>query len=222
MNERLLDFTHIISHNIRSNTSNMTMLIDLIDDTNDAEEKEEYFQFLKESNSKLTDTIFYLNETVDIQLSNNDHKITLNLKSEIQNVLKGINGIVKSNNVQINYSFSDSFEINTIPSYFESIMLNLITNSIKYKSEDRNLVITLKAVKKDTKTTITFTDNGIGIDIQRNKDKIFGMYKTFHGNNDAVGLGLFMTKNHVEALGGTIEVSSEVGVGTEFKLTFYE
>lgn len=219
-NEKLLDFTHIISHNIRSNTSNMTMIINLIDETDDEAERKEYFQLLKESNAKLSDTIYYLNETINVKLNTSEQKVPLSVKSEIEKTLIGINGIIKSEKAEININVTEDCTIKSIPSYFESIMFNLITNAIKYKSPDRNPIITIELVKKGSKCIITVKDNGLGIDMNRNKDKIFGMYKTFHGNSDAVGLGLFMTKNHVEALGGTIELESEVGKGSKFKLTF--
>jgi len=48
------------------------------------------------------------------------------------------------------------------------------------------------------------------------------MYKTFHKNHDSRGIGLFITKNQIEAMGGTIEVKSEVGKGTTFKIYFNE
>ncbi|MFT3793137.1 ATP-binding protein [Flavobacterium sp.] len=218
LNEKLLDFTYIISHNIRSNTSNMSMIIDLIDDTNDETEKCEYFQLLKESNNKLCETIHYLNETINIQLGSKESKVRLNLKSEIEKTLHGVNGIIKKENTAITIAVPDDMEIKTIPSYFESIMFNLITNAIKYKSPERNPEIEISAKKSNSKTEILVKDNGRGIDLFRNRNKIFGMYKTFHGNEDAVGLGLFMSKNHVEALGGTIEVESQPGQGSIFKV----
>ncbi len=222
LNEKLLDFTYIISHNIRSNTSNMTMLIDLIDDAGDEDEKCEYFKLLKDSNSKLAETIHYLNETISIQLGSKESMVRLNLKSEIEKTLHGVNGIIKKENATINIKVPDDMEIKTIPSYFESIMFNLITNAIKYKSCDRNPEIEISANKTTqdagTKTEILVKDNGRGIDLNRNRNKIFGMYKTFHGNPDAVGLGLFMSKNHIEALGGTIEVESTPGQGSTFKV----
>ncbi|HMI08695.1 MAG TPA: GAF domain-containing sensor histidine kinase [Flavobacterium sp.] len=218
LNEKLLDFTYIISHNIRSNTSNMSMIIDLIDDTEILEEKREYFQLLKESNNKLSDTIHYLNETISIQLGSKESKVKLNLKSEIEKTLLGVNGIIKKEHATIKIALPEGMEIRTIPSYFESIMFNLITNAIKYKSPERNPVIEITAKRTNSKTVILVSDNGVGIDLHKNKNKIFGMYKTFHGNNDAVGLGLFMTRNHVEALGGTIEVESEMGKGSTFKV----
>ncbi len=219
-NEKLLDFTNIISHNIRSNTSNMTMIINLIDETDEEAERKEYFKLLKESNAKLSDTIYYLNETINVKLNTTEQKVPLSVKSEIEKALIGINGIIKNEKVEISINVTEDCTIKSIPSYFESIMFNLITNAIKYKAHDRNPIISIELVKKGSKCIISVKDNGLGIDMNRNKDKIFGMYKTFHGNSDAVGLGLFMTKNHVEALGGTIELESEVGKGSKFKLTF--
>ena len=49
-------------------------------------------------------------------------------------------------------------------------------------------------------------------------DKLFQMYKTFHANKDAIGLGLFITRNHIESIGGKVSVNSQVGVGSEFSI----
>jgi len=218
LNEKLLDFTHIISHNIRSNTSNMSMIIDLIDDSTTEEEKDEYFQLLKISNNKLSETIFHLNETIKIRLEKESDKVTINVKSFVENALISMNGIIKKENVSIAILISDELELNTIPSYFDSIILNLLTNAIKYRSPDRNPKISITGEKVGSKLILTFTDNGLGIDLVRYKNKIFGMYKTFHNNPDATGLGLFMTKNHVEVLGGSISLESKVNEGTTFKI----
>ncbi|TRX40795.1 GAF domain-containing sensor histidine kinase [Flavobacterium restrictum] len=222
-NKKLLDFTHIISHNIRSNTSNMAMIIELMADTTDEVEKKEYFELLKESNYKLSETIQYLNDTISLKLNVKQQKVVVNLKSIIEKSLIGINVIIRNQRVLVNVNIAEDIFIRTIPSYFESIIFNLVTNAIKYKSPHCDPIITINTTKITAQQyRISVIDNGLGIDMTRNGDKIFGMYKTFHGNPDAVGLGLFMTKNHVEALGGTIAVSSEVGIGSEFKFTLYE
>jgi hypothetical protein len=67
---------------------------------------------------------------------------------------------------------------------------------------------------------LNVSDNGIGIDMKKNGDKLFGMYKTFNNNPDARGIGLFITKNQIDAMGGKVEVESELGKGTSFKIYF--
>lgn len=219
-NEKLINFTHIVSHDIRSHTSNLSMILDLFEDTDSEDERKEYFDMLKQSTNKLTDTIFYLNETVAIQSGEKKQMINLNLKDEIENTIVGINAIIKTNEATININIDENIEIKATQSYFESIIFNLLTNAIKYKSPDRKPIITISAVNIDNEVQLTIQDNGMGIDLDKNKNKIFGMYKTFHGNPDAVGLGLFMVKNHIESMEGRIEVESEVNKGTTFNLYF--
>jgi signal transduction histidine kinase len=102
----------------------------------------------------------------------------------------------------------------------ESIMLNLLANSIKYKSENRKLKVTIKTSQVDDSIVLTFKDNGIGIDLERNRDKIFGLYQRFHNYPDSKGLGLYLVKSQVETMEGTIGIESEVNKGTSFTLTF--
>lgn len=219
-NEKLINFTHIVSHDIRSHTSNLSMILDLYEEAENSQEQHEYFNMLKQSTNKLSDTIFYLNETVAIQSGSKNEKTVLHLKKEIEKALVGINAIIKTNNADVTIEVEESIEIIATQSYLESIIFNLLTNAIKYKSPDRIPTIAIVAYRKEEEVILEITDNGIGIDLEKNKDKIFGMYKTFHGNPDAVGLGLFMVKNHMESMGGRIEVTSELGIGTTFKLYF--
>ena len=69
---------------------------------------------------------------------------------------------------------------------------------------------------------LSISDNGLGIDLKKHKNSLFGMYKTFHKNQNSRGIWLFITKNQVEAMGGKIEVSSEPDRGTTFKIFFNE
>ena len=221
-NSKLLDFTYIVSHNIRSNSCNISMLLDLIDETKDIDEREVYFKLLKESNDKLTETLHYLNETINIKTNSENLKIPINVKLEVEKVLHTINAIILKENVSVKINIDNDLSINTVPSYFESIIFNLVSNAVKYKSEIENPTIEISALKKGTVCNISVKDNGLGIDLEKNKEKIFGMYKTFHDNENATGIGLFMTKNHVETLGGKIEVLSKVNEGSEFKISLYE
>lgn len=95
-------------------------------------------------------------------------------------------------------------------------MLNLITNAIKYKTNGRNSFLNISGSYTNKLIRIQFEDNGQGIDLKKHGDKLFGMYKTFHENKEARGVGLFISKNQIETMGGKIEVESTVGVGTKF------
>ena len=218
LNQKLANFTHIVSHNIRSNTSNMSMLIELIEDTSEYSEKKEYFQLLKHSNNKLSETIMHLNETLDLQFTSKKRRTEITVANEINKIVASFETAIRSENIHIEITCDTNLKLSTIPTYFESIMSNLISNAIKYKTTTSIPYIKINAIKEKRKTLITIEDNGIGIDLVKNKDKIFGMYKTFHNNPDSIGLGLFMTKNKVNVLGGTISLESEVNKGSCFKL----
>jgi signal transduction histidine kinase len=102
----------------------------------------------------------------------------------------------------------------------ESIFLNLITNAIKYKQLGRKPVIFIQTYQQNDQSFMEVSDNGMGIDLEQYGEKMFGMYKTFHRNPDAKGIGLFITKNQVETMGGSISVTSTVNIGTTFKIKF--
>jgi sensor histidine kinase regulating citrate/malate metabolism len=129
-----------------------------------------------------------------------------------------MNGIIKKEKVDIEIVIDDELELNTIPSYFDSILLNLLTNAIKYKSDQRKATVALSLLQADDFIRFDVKDNGLGIDLERQGRKMFGMYKTFHKHPDARGVCLFLTKNQVEALGGRIEVASKVDEGTVFSV----
>jgi signal transduction histidine kinase len=112
----------------------------------------------------------------------------------------------------------DNFVIKYNPAYLESILFNFISNALKYSSDERIPEIHLDAFWEQDRPVLICKDNGLGIDLEKNGAKLFGMYKTFHGNKDAKGIGLFMTRNQVEAMHGKIEVESQLGIGTSFKI----
>ena len=95
-----------------------------------------------------------------------------------------------------------------------------MTNAINYREPSRQLRITIATKVEDNKLFMTFKDNGIGIDLEKNNDKIFGLYQRFHNYPESKGLGLYLVKSQVESMGGTISVESNVGKGTTFTIVF--
>lgn len=215
-NKRLRNFTHIVSHNLRSHTANMEGLLYLLEDEYQEIFNNQYIQLLKVSSGNLKDTIQHLNQVLDINLTGDKEWSLVNVKDLVDTGIQSIRQLAINAGVTITNSVDKNLKIEVIPAYLESIVLNLLTNSIKYRSEARESRLDVTSNLIDNTVALKFSDNGLGIDLKRHGDKIFGMYKTFHSNSDSKGLGLFMVKNQVEAMGGTISVTSEVDVGSTF------
>lgn len=221
-NSRLLNFAHIVSHNLRSHAGNFTMLLDLVDDIQDNQEREETLMHLRTISNDLTQTIEHLNELVSIHTEIKIARENLNLNEFFQRTLNVLSEKINKHGVKITSMIPEDVFINYNPAYLESILLNFTTNAIKYSDPNRRLEIKYYLTYEKGKKVLTISDNGLGIDLDRYKDSLFGMYKTFHQHPDSRGIGLFITKNQVEAMGGKIEVKSKVGEGTAFKIYFDE
>ena len=218
-NKKLINFTYIISHNIRSHVANIIGIINL-NETGSEADKELSWSIIKKSIGGLDSTIQNLNDVIQIQTNTNLPVKTIYIKNELERIIDSIKILFDKSSATITYHFDSSVFLETNPSYLESIMLNLLTNALKYKSPDRFLKIDLYLLEEEGYKVFVFTDNGIGINLEKHGDKIFGMYKTFHGNSDAKGMGLFIIKTQIEALGGKIEVESMMDQYTTFKIYF--
>jgi signal transduction histidine kinase len=219
-NNRLQNFAHIVSHNIRSHAANFRGLLNMLKTAENDEEKQIYFDYLEASSNKLSETIDNLNEIITIQTNNHLTFENRNLKAEVNRTVQSLQLAVIEHKLEINNRVSGNSNIPVIPAYLDSILLNLITNAIKYRNKDIDAKIEIGSTNYENHIEFYVKDNGIGIDLEKNGAKLFGMYKTFNGNEDARGIGLFITKNQVEAMGGKIEVESKLGEGTTFKILF--
>jgi signal transduction histidine kinase len=104
--------------------------------------------------------------------------------------------------------------------YLESILLNLLSNALKYRSPERKPEIYLRTENTPQGILLTISDNGVGLNMQRYGHQIFKLRKTFHKHPESRGIGLFMIKNQLEALGGDISISSIENEGTTFYVNF--
>ncbi len=219
-NKRLLNFSYIVSHNLRSHASNMISILNFLEKEKSEIEKASLMIHLKKVSHLLNETLFNLNEVVSIQKNLNTTIEKLNLSDYINQATSILNKEINSKKVIVNNHVPPDIHINYNPAYLESILLNFLSNAIKYASPDRLPIINFDTTNKNQIIELTISDNGKGIDLHKYHDRIYGMYKTFHGNKDARGIGLFITKNQIDAMGGKVEIFSEVNVGTSFKITF--
>jgi PAS domain S-box-containing protein len=222
-NKYLEQFGYIISHNLRAPVANIIGMVNILNEDNiDENDKQELMSGLNYSVKKLDEVIMDLNEILQVKSGINEVKEKVYFSKKVEDVKESISKIIEEESAEIKYDFSEADEIYTIKSYLRSIFYNLITNSIKYRKKDQPPLIEIKSKRRNDGIELVFKDNGLGIDLTKKGDQVFGLYKRFHSHTEGKGLGLFMTKMQVEALNGKIEIKSEVDKGTEFIITFYD
>jgi signal transduction histidine kinase len=194
----------------------------LIENAKNEDDRDEMIQLLKKVAANLNETLFNLNNIVNIQTSIDIIVEPLNLNEYVLKTMATQNAQILFRGAKILNKVDNSIEVNYNRAYLESILLNLISNALRYSHPDRKPVISLTCFEENGQLVLRVSDNGIGIDLKKHGDKMFGIYQTFNGNADARGFGLFITKNQIEAMGGKIDVESSVGMGTTFKIYFKE
>jgi|GEM_PF-6799323 len=215
-NNRLQNFAYIISHNIRQHSSNFTSLIQLLEESKSEEDKKNLIEMLHASSIQLEETISHLNDIISINQTLNKPMEICSLKKEVDKTLSILSGSIELRKIQVDVQIPEGLSIRTIPAYLESILLNLLSNAVKYVRLKQGAWIKIGIEEKNEQITILVEDNGLGINLEKHGNKIFGMFKTFHRNEDARGIGLFITKSQVEVLGGEITVESEEQKGSRF------
>lgn len=224
-NEGLTNFAHIVSHNLRSHATNIAMLSEYFirseQDSNPMDiERDDVLKMLGNAAESLNETVVHLNDVVQIR-SNIKEKIEkIALFPSLERAFKNIGKLIEDQKAVPHIRVDENLKILAVPAYLDSILLNLLTNSLKYAHPERRPEIHVSTLTTNENVILKFRDNGQGIDLKKHREKLFGMYKTFHNHKDAKGIGLFITKNQIEAMGGRIEVDSVVGEWTEFNLYF--
>lgn len=220
-NKDLQQFSFITSHNLRAPVANLISLLALYNHTDPADPfNVELMKRFNECAEKLNDTLNDLVNVLVIRSKPNADKEYIEFESVVKKVHKNIGALMDSANGDLIYDFSEVEGIEYNRVHLESIFLNLISNSIKYSSPDRQLQISIRSEKTAKGTRVDFTDNGIGIDLVRYGDRIFGLYQRFNSSKDGKGLGLYMIKSQITATGGEITVQSEAGKGSTFSVFF--
>jgi len=217
-NKRLQNFAHIVSHNLRSHSGNLQFMVNIFDEDISIADRTEIFTNIRSISESLATTIDHLNEIVKIQTEISKELRPVDILQIFKSTQSALDSNISETRAIICCDFSECPIVNYVPAYLESIFLNLLTNSLKYRQPGRSPRIVCNSYWEDGYPYLTFEDNGSGIDLERHGEKVFGMYKTFHKNTNAKGIGLFITRNQIESLGGTIKIESTVNVGTKFTI----
>lgn len=212
-NRNLEQFTYVISHNLRAPLANIISLTELLRDTDTDGRATQLIDGINTSIVSMDNIIKDLNHTLQVKNHLNNNKEEVYFQQLMDEIAFSINNLVIENGVKICYDFEVPTLL-TIRGYLYSIFYNLTLNSIKYRKEEEAPVILVKSVLEEEQLLLTFEDNGKGIDLEKNGEDLFGLYKRFDTTKDGKGMGLFMVKTQIEDLHGSIDVESQLGKGT--------
>jgi PAS domain S-box-containing protein len=221
VNNDLKQLTYTTSHDLRAPVNNLLSVFNLLD-INKIQDQE-FLTFVDTFKTATESLKTSLNTYID-NLAQRDN---LNIKIEqvglnkcMSIVQHSLKALIQNSKTTIDIDFSEAEYVKFNKAYLDSIFLNLITNSIKYGRPELPPVISVYSKVVNNATQLIFADNGLGFDMDKVRDKIFGFRQTFHGNADGKGIGLYLVYNHVTNLGGTISIESKPNEGAKFIITF--
>ena len=221
INNDLKQLTYSTSHDLRLPVSNLLSVFSLLDISKiQDEETLEFIGMLKSSTESLKDT---LNNYVDALSQKNVLNVyteELDLNDCFNTALRSLSSLIQNSKAKIQVDFSEFVKIKFNKAYLESIFLNLVTNSIKYTRPDCFPVLSIYSKIENGVKQLIFNDEGLGFDMDKVKDRIFGFNQRFHNHTDSKGIGLYLVHNHITSLGGRIAIESKLNEGARFIISF--
>jgi signal transduction histidine kinase len=219
INKELDSFVYSVSHNLRAPLMSVLGLINLVqienkktDDTMNG-----YFGMMQHSIHKLDDTLkeildYSRNARSELNIEAVDFKKLVEDSFERLKYMDGSEQVSKNISIEGNADlFSDGYRLSVI-------INNLVSNAIKYRDPNKeNSVIDIHAKITPASLEVTFRDNGIGISDEF-MPKIFDMFFRATEKSEGAGLGLYIVKETIEKLLGSISAESTVGDGTVFRI----
>lgn len=219
-NYQLEQYSYIVAHNLRAPFSNIKGIIDLLNLESIADEKDKMlFLKLVDTINNIDQILIDLNKLLTIQNSLNIKYEKVQLEKMLNSILKTMEQDFQSIQAKVVMDLSKKSEVIACKPYILSVFQNLLSNSYKYRNPDKNLEVQIKTWEDEAgHAIIEFKDNGIGIDLTRYKDRVFKLYSRFHRHINGSGLGLYLVKSQINAMGGEIEIESTPGIGTTFNI----
>ncbi|MDQ8183701.1 PAS domain-containing sensor histidine kinase [Pelagicoccus sp. SDUM812005] len=221
-NDCLKKLNYATSHDIRSPIGNLLSVLSMWNTSAITDpETLSFVELLNTTSQRLKESMdrhlegLQANDPLYVDLTE------INLRKAIDTVLDSVSRLLLDSNATVSIDLKDFSYVRFNYNYLESVLLNLLTNSLKYAHPDRAPEIRIASHRSGNKKIITFSDNGLGFDSEKHKDQVFGLRQTFHQHSDSRGIGLYLVHNHISSLGGTITVQSEVNVGTTFRIELH-
>lgn len=214
----LRQFSYTISHNLRGPVASLLGLTSLLNDRPLDPENREIIDHIRKSTQRFDSIIKDLSKIIDIRQDIFRIRQLISLEQEVNQVLTILDREINELSVTVtgNYTGVSVFSVQPL---LQSILYNLISNAIKYRSHDRPCTIDIRFSQTSEHYIITLEDNGLGLNLEQHRENLFKLYRRFHQHTEGKGLGLYLVKLQAESLGGGVEVASEVNRFTRFTVT---
>jgi PAS domain S-box-containing protein len=218
-NTDLDNFIYTASHDLKAPISNLEGLLNtFVDDTEIKGDQKVLVDMMFNSVERFKSTIKDLTEITHVQKGENEDFQVVKFDEMLEEVKFNIKDLISKLNAEIQADFKVN-QINFSRKNLRSVIYNLVSNAIKYSSPERKPIVNITTMQEGEYTILSVSDNGLGMGRQ-NKTKIFGMFKRLHDHVEGTGVGLYIVKRMVENAGGKIEVDSELGKGSVFRVYF--
>lgn len=216
---QLKEFNYIVAHNLMGPTSNIQMLLNDLKSIDNNKDRAIYLEHLQTSSTELRNTLHDLVNILDIQSIHNKAQSQCDFEPIVSQSIKELLPLYNPDEITFKYDFQvESMEYNE--EFLISIISNLLSNAVTFRKKNEHTFITAKTYKEGDKVIFSLEDNGLGLDLEKHKSELFMYKKVFHPDHKANGVGLFIVKYLVESLGGKIDVTSEINVGSTFYVQF--
>src|SRR5690606_5671462 len=217
-NKQLDSFIYASSHDLKSPISNLEGLLRIFSIRAEIKDPDQKLLLdkMKLSIDHLKETINNIENLIRIDRSSEDDVTENDFEQALNHILEQNEMSFLTDHNEIRTDFKVK-KITYSKLALKSIMYNMVSNAVKYQSPKRKLqlsVSTYYTAKK--RICMEFSDNGLGIDLEKHSKQLFSMFKRFHAHESGSGLGLYSVKQVLEKNGGEIQVESEVDKGTTF------
>ncbi|MCJ8164132.1 PAS domain-containing protein [Pontibacter sp. E15-1] len=224
INNDLDNFIYTASHDLKAPIANIEgflqlLMTELFDPEVQMDDLKHILEMMQVSVERFKKTIASLTEVVKLQKAYNGETVAVNLQEIIEDVRSDLEPLILASEAQLNVSLENCESIQFSEKNLRSIVYNLLSNALKYRSPERHPVISIECTQNTEYHVLRVTDNGLGMNMQRSK-QLFTMFTRFHDHVEGSGIGLYMVKKIVDNAGGTIKVDSQVGIGTTFEISF--
>lgn len=223
INNDLDNFIYTASHDLKAPVTNIeglvSSLVETLEESNCSlsDETKLMVSLIQDSVGRFKVTIKDLSEIGKIQKNFVEDVSYINVKEIIEETELSIENKIQEAEAVIDLEIHDCPAISFSRSNFRSVVYNLLTNALKYRSPERKPHITVKCKADKNYTILEFRDNGLGMK-EHLKSKIFQMFKRLHDHVEGTGVGLYLVKRIIDNSGGKIEVDTKEGEGSIFRI----